>query len=223
MRLHAGGSRFVAEFPVDPIHDRARLARYTDVSAEGDIDAPAARLPGIWKPGCFPANTARSARAPSVRRYSSTGGRAARIGNIQRQVVDADAAFDLQLRMRLRQLEVMGEVLEQVGEAPQAGGGDHPDQRGQRFLIGKASAVQDAACSGCGSPAPHNGRSSGGAPRACVPVPGVAGSAGPVTVVAVVASAMRPGRRVSGTPPRGKSQSARASAHSSRKSPRRSG
>ena len=141
-------------------------------------------------------------------RIAFKSGVAAFVGNHQWQVVYADAALDFKSHVRLRQLEVVVDVLEKIRETPHAGGGQHAHQRRERFLIGKGArfkaqrvdAVVHRRAVMKGRPVhdrePHalRGSRAGGIAHCCC----------------CCCSAMRRARRMSGTPPPGKPEYAPA-------------
>ena len=139
--FHAGRAGFVAELPVNPVHHRAGLVEHRRQTV-----CHIHRLPPHLRQLRDPIAVLQKRpdpladrRIPSV--LSARGGAGGRRDR-QRQIVHADAALDFKAGMRLRQLEVMGEVLKQVGEPPQPGRGQHADQRGNGFLIGKRPGFQ---------------------------------------------------------------------------------
>ena len=53
-----------------------------------------------------------------------------------------DAAFDLQLGVRIRKFEMVGDILEKISEPPDPRCGDYPNQCADCFLIGKRPWLQ---------------------------------------------------------------------------------
>ena len=64
------------------------------------------------------------------------------VRDIERQIVDFDAALDFQAGMRAGQLEVMGDVLKEVGKPLHPRGWHHADERAESFLIGECARLK---------------------------------------------------------------------------------